>query len=619
MRSFPSKGANTYLCDILNRSRTCHSPALLSRGCSARAPVKAMGSRRVTGRAAPRTGIVRTASYGRFCPPYAATRPVEFGVIEFESVGKTFRDGTVAVVDLNLSVPSDKITVIVGPSGCGKTTTLRMVNRMLEPTSGQITWDGVPLRLKRKTTLRRQMGYVIQSGGLFPHRTVMDNIGTVPSLLRWSKKKTQKRSLELLDSVGLERRLAHRYPGQLSGGQQQRVGVARALAADPLVLLMDEPFSAVDPVVRSELHEFFLGLQRELSKTIILITHDIDEAIKLGDQVAIMRVGGHLAQVGTPQQLLDEPADAFVEGFVGRDRGFRSLSFQPASELSLERVKVVRDVDAAAGAGPLLVVDGDARPVGWADPARPGLVFALGATFSPETDSLRAALDSALTSPYGLAVAVTADTHRYAGVVSADAILDKVRDVRVSIAESISIRDLEAAEEDANLDQSEPSYDEVAAPVDDDDPDDDADQGRGSDAAASSESTTESVESVYNWQDDPAGGAPDWENEVTQAIEPENEPMPAQEPAQDQSEPTSDASADEPDAHHVQANAQPSPETGVAENGDTPISIHHPESTTQRVSDRTPVMEDHHRADEYREGWEAMGRALYGPSSGVLQ
>jgi osmoprotectant transport system ATP-binding protein len=541
-----------------------------------------MSSSYVTGRAAPRTGIVRTASYGLFCPPYAATRPVEFGVIEFESVGKTFRDGTVAVVDLNLSVPSDKITVIVGPSGCGKTTTLRMVNRMLEPTNGQITWDGVPLRSKRKTTLRRQMGYVIQSGGLFPHRTVLDNIGTVPSLLRWSKKKTEQRSLQLLDSVGLERRLAHRYPGQLSGGQQQRVGVARALAADPLVLLMDEPFSAVDPVVRSELHEFFLGLQRELSKTIILITHDIDEAMKLGDQVAIMRVGGHLAQVGTPQQLLDEPADAFVEGFVGRDRGFRSLSFQPASELSLERVKVVRDVEAAAGARPLLVLDGDARPVGWADPQRPGQVFALGATFSPETDSLRAALDSALTSPYGLAVAVTADTHRYAGVVSADAILDKVRDVRASIAESISIRDLEAAEEDASLDQSEPSYEEVTGPADDDDPD-------------------------------------DWENEVTQAIEPQNEPMPAQQPAQDQSEPISDTSADEPDADHVQADAQPQPETDVAENGNTSIGIEHPESTTGRVGDRTPVMQDHHRADEHREGWEAMGRALYGPSSGVLQ
>jgi osmoprotectant transport system ATP-binding protein len=383
------------------------------------------------------------------------------GVIEFESVGKTFRDGTAAVVDLNLTVPSGKITVIVGPSGCGKTTTLRMVNRMLEPTTGRITWDGTPLRTKRKTTLRRQMGYVIQSGGLFPHRTVLDNIGTVPSLLHWKKAKIEKRSFELLNSVGLERKLAHRYPPQLSGGQQQRVGVARALAADPLVMLMDEPFSAVDPVVRSELHEFFLGLQRELSKTIILITHDIDEAIKLGDQVAIMRVGGHLAQVGTPQHLLDEPADAFVEGFVGRDRGFRSLSFQPASELTLDRVKVVRDVETATGTGPILVVDGDARPVGWADPERPDQVFALGSTFSPEIDTLRTALDSALTSPYGLAVAVTSDTHRYAGVVSADDILDKVRDVRVSIAESISIREAEAAYLYESLAEPEDGYEPV--------------------------------------------------------------------------------------------------------------------------------------------------------------
>jgi osmoprotectant transport system ATP-binding protein len=372
-------------------------------------------------------------------------------VIEFESVGKTFRDGTVAVVDLNLTVPSHNFTVIVGPSGCGKTTTLRMVNRMLEPTTGRITWDGTPLRSMRKTTLRRQMGYVIQNGGLLPHRTVFENIGTVPSLLHWPRKKIAQRSLELLKSVGLERKLAHRYPAQLSGGQQQRVGVARALAADPLVLLMDEPFSAVDPVVRSELHEFFLGLQRELGKTIIFITHDIDEAIKLGDQVAIMRVGGHLAQVGTPQQLLDEPADAFVEGFVGRDRGFRSLSFQPASVLSLERVKVVRDVETASGPGPILVVDGDARPVGWADPHRPGGVFPLGSTFSPETDSLRVALDSALTSLHGLAVAVTADTRRYAGVVGADTILAKVKDVRLSIAESIAIREAEAAQADELL------------------------------------------------------------------------------------------------------------------------------------------------------------------------
>ena len=218
-------------------------------------------------------------------------------------------------------------------------------------------------------------------------------------------------------------------------------------------MLMDEPFSAVDPVVRSELHEFFLGLQRELSKTIILITHDIDEAIKLGDQVAILRVGGRLAQVGTPQQLLEEPADAFVEGFVGRDRGFRSLSFQSASALSLDRVKVVRDAETARGPAPILVVDGDARPVGWADPDRPGLVFPLGATFSPERDSLRGALDSALTSRYGLAVAVTGETGRYAGVVSADTILDKVKDLRISIADSISIREAEAAHEYEPLDE----------------------------------------------------------------------------------------------------------------------------------------------------------------------
>src|SRR5918994_513199 len=388
-------------------------------------------------------------------------------VIQFESVSKTFRDGTTAVADLNLTVSSNKITVIVGPSGCGKTTTLRMVNRMLEPTTGRITWDGVPLRSKRKTTLRRQMGYVIQSGGLFPHRTVLENIGTVPGLLRWDKSKIRKRALELLSSVGLDPKLANRYPSQLSGGQQQRVGVARALAADPLVLLMDEPFSAVDPVVRSELHDFFLGLQREISKTIILITHDIDEAIKLGDQVAILRVGGRLAQVGTPQQLLEEPADAFVEGFIGKDRGFRSLSFLPADGLRLERVDVVREVEAAGSGAPTLVVDGDARPVGWAHRDQPGRVVPLGSTFVPEADTLRTALDSALASPYGLAVAVAAGTGRFAGVVNAQQILDQVAEARTAAAESISVRDVrpepesrpeavEEPEDDTELGRPEP-------------------------------------------------------------------------------------------------------------------------------------------------------------------
>jgi osmoprotectant transport system ATP-binding protein len=484
------------------------------------------------------------------------------GVIEFESVGKTFRDGTVAVVDLNLIVPSGKITVIVGPSGCGKTTTLRMVNRMLEPTTGRITWDGLPLRSKRKTTLRRQMGYVIQSGGLFPHRTVLENIGTVPSLLHWSKAKREKRSQELLSSVGLERKLAHRYPAQLSGGQQQRVGVARALAADPLVLLMDEPFSAVDPVVRSELHEFFLGLQRELSKTIILITHDIDEAIKLGDQVAILRIGGHLAQVGTPQQLLDEPADPFVEGFVGRDRGFRSLSFQPASEVSLEGVKVVRDVETATGTAPILIVDGDARPVGWADPDRPGRVFPLGSTFSPETDTLRTALDSALTSPYGLAVAVTAETQRYAGVVSADAILAKVKDVRVSIAESISLREAEAAQAYEPLPEAEGGYEPLG------EPEQAYDSGEVYDQLAEPEPAPES-EQVYDQMAEP--------EPATQADSIETAPEESQ--------------------------------------GDAPAS---PDGAVEQADDTEPTIADHRIPDEQDESRKANGEARYRRGSSVF-
>ena len=379
-------------------------------------------------------------------------------MIEFESVSKTFRDGTTAVDNLNLVVPSGKITVIVGPSGCGKTTTLRMVNRMLEPSKGKITWDGKSVKSRRKTTLRRQMGYVIQSGGLFPHRTVLENIGTVPDLLGWDRKKSQKRAVELLGSVGLERPLGSRYPAQLSGGQQQRVGVARALAADPLVLLMDEPFSAVDPVVRSELQEFFLDLQRQLSKTIIMITHDIDEAIRLGDQVAVLRVGGRLAQIGTPQQLLDEPADAFVEGFVGKDRGYRALSFQPASGLALGSVQVVRDAAYGGGEGPTLVVDPDARPVGWVDPSRPGSTIALGATFDPERDSLRSALDAALTSPVGLAVAVAGPQRRYAGVVNADMILAQVTRTRAQIAESIAVRT-----EDSGAGPDDPAVSDAAA------------------------------------------------------------------------------------------------------------------------------------------------------------
>jgi osmoprotectant transport system ATP-binding protein len=228
-------------------------------------------------------------------------------VIRFESVTKRFADGTVAVDDLTLEAPSGKITVLVGPSGCGKTTSLRMINRMIDASSGRIMLDDRDTAKVNPAKLRRGIGYVIQHAGLFPHRTVLDNVATVPMLLGVDKKKARKDAMQLLERVGLDTKFADRYPAQLSGGQQQRVGVARALAADPPVMLMDEPFSAVDPVVREQLQNEFLRLQAELGKTIAFVTHDIDEAIKLGDVVAVMRVGGKLAQFAAPAELLSRP------------------------------------------------------------------------------------------------------------------------------------------------------------------------------------------------------------------------------------------------------------------------------------------------------------------------
>src|SRR5262249_12418578 len=237
-------------------------------------------------------------------------------VIRFESVSKRYPDGTLAVAGLSLEAPSEEITVLVGPSGCGKTTALRMINRMIEPTSGRVWLDGRDTASIRPVELRRGIGYVIQQAGLFPHKTVLDNIATVPLLLGERKRDARRRAEALLDRVGVPAELAKRYPAQLSGGQQQRVGVARALAADPSVMLMDEPFSAVDPVVREQLQNEFLHLQRELGKTIVFVTHDIDEAIKLGDHVAVMRAGGTLAQLAPPADLLSRPADGFVAAFI---------------------------------------------------------------------------------------------------------------------------------------------------------------------------------------------------------------------------------------------------------------------------------------------------------------
>jgi osmoprotectant transport system ATP-binding protein len=242
-------------------------------------------------------------------------------MITFDRVTKRYPGGTVAVDALTLAVPPGQTMVLVGPSGCGKTTSLRMINRLTEPTEGRILLDGRDIAQSEPAALRRGIGYVIQQTGLFPHRTVEDNIATVPLLNKWGKAKARARSRELMDLVGLDQAMARRYPHQLSGGQQQRVGVARALAADPPVLLMDEPFSAVDPIVRAALQDELLRLQADLHKTIVLVTHDIEEAIKIGDLVAVFRPGGLLAQVDTPERLLGAPADDYVADFVGFDRG----------------------------------------------------------------------------------------------------------------------------------------------------------------------------------------------------------------------------------------------------------------------------------------------------------
>ncbi len=267
-------------------------------------------------------------------------------MIEFESVTKQFPDGTVAVKDFSLILPTHKTTVFVGSSGCGKTTLLRMINRMIDPTSGRITIDGKDITDQDKVKLRRNIGYVLQASGLLPHRKVVDNVATVPMLNGVAKSEARAAALELLDKVGLDRALARRYPRQLSGGQQQRVGVARALASDPNILLMDEPFGAVDPIVRADLQAELNRLQADLGKTVVFVTHDIDEAFLLADQVVILKKGGVIAQAGTPAEILAHPADDFVASFVGADKGKRKLHVQRRTD------------------GTELIVDEDGRPVG---------------------------------------------------------------------------------------------------------------------------------------------------------------------------------------------------------------------------------------------------------------
>lgn len=334
-------------------------------------------------------------------------------VIEFQHIRKEYPDGTVAIHDLSFTIPEGRITVLVGPSGCGKTTSLRMINRLIEPSSGVILIDGHRSEREDAKTLRRRMGYVIQNAGLFPHRTVVDNVAAVPVLLGTRRAEARAHALEVLDMVGLDRSHATRYPWQLSGGQQQRVGIARALAADPPFLLMDEPFSALDPVVRQQLQDQLLEIQASVAKTIVLVTHNVDEALRLGDQIVILREGGVLAQVGTPEELISNPASPFVANFLGSSRGYHSLSFAGPDGVRIDPVETLHVGSSvpAGAAGPWHVVvdEGDA-PLGWFH-GSPGDTVTEGDVnyaCSPVVagDTLRHHLDSALSSPSGAGIVV---------------------------------------------------------------------------------------------------------------------------------------------------------------------------------------------------------------------
>jgi osmoprotectant transport system ATP-binding protein len=368
--------------------------------------------------------------------------------VEFRHVTKRYDPGAKntpgAVNDLSLTVPAGKICVLVGPSGCGKTTSLKMVNRLIEPTSGQILIDGVDAATRDVTELRRSIGYVIQQVGLFPHQTIGQNVATVPRLLGWPKVRLRERADELLVLVGLDpAAYRDRYPAQLSGGERQRVGVARALAADPPIMLMDEPFGAVDPIVRERLQNEFLRLQEDLAKTILFVTHDIDEAIKMGDLVAVMELGGHLAQFGPPDEILANPASEFVARFVGADRALKRLSLSRVGDLQPRPVVTARPGDDAAEARRraqadpfpyLLLVDKDNKPIGWIDvkaiPRSGGIDESEATAMSPLLDrrtTLKDALSMLLEADVQAGIVVDR-RGAVVGLLTVDMIAERMRD-----------------------------------------------------------------------------------------------------------------------------------------------------------------------------------------------
>jgi osmoprotectant transport system ATP-binding protein len=356
--------------------------------------------------------------------------------IRLHGVTKQF-DGAsdIAVDNLSLDIESGTVMALLGPSGCGKTTTLRMINRLIEPTSGVIEINGVNVMSQSAQDLRRGIGYVIQQVGLFPHRTIASNIATVPTMLGWEKPRIAERVEELTTLVGLDHELLDRYPDELSGGQQQRVGVARALAADPPVLLMDEPFGAVDPIVRGRLQDELLDLQTKVSKTIVLVTHDVDEALRVADRIALMNVGGLVEQLATPDELMRAPANEFVESFVGEDRGLRRLALNTVSALRHHQGPVVADDASYDEAERALAAEGsdwlgitvDGRFAGWTkvDDVRSARAAGIALTeverFDPiaqiePTSTLRAAMELIMSS--NSSVAVINDGGRFGGVVT---------------------------------------------------------------------------------------------------------------------------------------------------------------------------------------------------------
>jgi osmoprotectant transport system ATP-binding protein len=352
--------------------------------------------------------------------------PDQQPMIVLEGVSKTYPgQSTPAVAELDFAVPRGSIVMLIGPSGCGKTTTLKMMNRLIEPTTGRILLDGDDVTEVNADQLRRRIGYVIQQVGLFPHFTVGDNIAVVPRMLGWDRSRIRKRVDELLDLVGLDPGdFRDRHPRQLSGGQQQRVGVARALAADPPVMLMDEPFGAIDPITRERLQDEFLEVQRTVQKTICFVTHDLQEAVKLGDRIAIFGAGGRIAQYDTPEEILSRPANDFVAEFIGSGAAVRRLSLLDLSMVELDEIVAGTGTPVPADGHPVVEVDPSGRPVAWKH--LPGVKDTPALVTVPLSGTVYDAVDAMLHGHTSL-VAVVDEEGRTAGALRWDSLVGELR------------------------------------------------------------------------------------------------------------------------------------------------------------------------------------------------